>query len=337
MTLRGDFFLFSVFLLLIFAALTASSTPPVPVMFAPAESVITTCEDEEVHIDLTSGSDIDISTIVFWVNSDSFTLDDDELQLVSDTLYFRPSGFYTYQTGNITVCLDSISDTIGVWSDEYCWDFFVDLEPPIMSNASPMSPPSISAFNFDIEMDIADLLLPVDSTTIVVQIIAGDETTMVDYDESYVEWNNPTLSFDAQRTGAIFEDGQQVTVRLIVRDLPPVTSDCAGNLLDTSFTFTLAETPCDRSPNPITPGLQDNVNDEVIFQFPNMRKANSEIHVFIYDLKNNQVADIDQPISGEWRWDGLDTAGEQLGQGTYIYLIKVDDETQCSGTINIAR
>jgi hypothetical protein len=123
----------------------------------------------------------------------------------------------------------------------------------------------------------------------------------------------------------------------MVRDLPPITSDCAGNLLDTTFTFTLSETPCERYPNPITPGVSAGVNDEVIFQFPNMRKANSDIHIFIYDLKNNQVADIDQPLSGEWRWDGTDTADEQLTQGTYIYLIKMDDETVCTGTISIAR
>ncbi len=336
MTSKGVFYAFSVLLFLI-AAAAAMATPPVPVLLTPSVDAITTCEDEEVHIDLTSGLDIDTTTIVFWVNNDSFTLADEELQLVNDTLYFRPSGFYTYQTGDVRICLSPIADTYGAWSIEYCWDFRVDLDAPVLSNPSPTSPPAVSAFNFDIAMDITDGMLPVDSSTIVVQIIAGVETTTVNYATSYTSWSGPTFSFPIQATGATFADGQQVRVRLMVRDLPPSDSDCAGNLLDTFFVFTLSETPCERYPNPITPGTIDGVNDEVIFQFPNMRKTDSKTNIFIYDLKNNQVADIDHPTSGEWRWDGTDTAGEQLGQGTYIYLIKVDDETQCTGTISIAR
>ena len=338
---RGKFFLLSVFLLFIFAVVDVpvlfAMTPPVPVLLAPSEGVITTCEDEEVLIDLTSGSGIDMSTIVFWVNSDSFTLADDELELVNDTLYFRPSGYYTYSTGTVAICLDSIADTLGAWSSRVCWDFLVDLDAPVMSNESPTSPPAVSAFAFDISMDIADSMLPIDSSSIVVQVITQAGTTTVDYSDAFVDWSNPTFSFPSNRCGATFSDGEDVTVRLMVRDLPPISSDCAGNLLDTTFSFTLSETPCERYPNPITPGISPGANDEAIFQFPNMRKANSDIHIFIYDLKNNQVADIHEPVSGEWRWDGTDTAGEQLGQGTYVYLIKVDGETQCTGTISIAR
>jgi gliding motility-associated-like protein len=83
--------------------------------------------------------------------------------------------------------------------------------------------------------------------------------------------------------------------------------------------------------------MKDDINDEVIFKFPNMRKAGQEVHIFIYDLYNNQVADITAPVADDWRWDGTDTDRQQLGQGTYIYLVKVGDEVECTGTISIAR
>jgi len=317
-------------------SLTAIGTPPVPVLVSPVEGTLTTCEDEEVHIDLSSGEDMDISTIVFRVDGDSWTLDNEELELADEILYFRPSGYYTYTTGTVNICLDPIADIHGAWSDEICWNFDVDLDPPVMSNESPTG--MVTAFSFPISMDITDNMLPLDLASISVEIIAGGVTTTVTNADDFARWEAPTFSFSSADCGAPFADGQTVTVRLMVRDLPPATSDCAGNLLDTSWTFTLSETPCDRYPNPITPGIRDRVNDDVIFQFPNMRKTGADIEIYIYDLKGNEVALIDKrSVVGDWRWDGTDTNGDQLGQGTYIYLIRVDGETMCNGTITIAR
>ncbi len=317
-----------------------TSIPPVAVLITPGNNDTTTCEDEEIHIDLTSaGGTIDASSIELCINADCFRIDDPELELVRDTLYFRPSGLYTYSTGLVIITLMPVSDTLGAVGDTSTWQFFVDLIPPVMSNASPVSPPQITATSFIISMDITDNMLPVDHENLQIQIIhnGNRDTSVVSGSAAYVSWSDPTFSFNSAATGIAFNDGEWVTVRLLVRDFPPQTSSCPGNLLDTTFTFQLAETPCRRGPNPITPGILDGKNDEVIFQFPNMRKTGIDVHILIYDLRNNMVADITESQGGEWRWNGRDTAGQSVAQGTYIYLVRVDDETVCNGTISVAR
>jgi len=318
-----------------------TSIPPVAELITPGDGDTTTCEDEEIWIDLTSGDAIDTMSIILRINADSFFITDPELELVRDTLYFRPSGLYTYTTGEVTIWLGPVSDTLGAIGGSAIWHFYVDLIPPVMSNESPTSPPLISSSIFTVAMDIADNMLPIDYDGIEIQLINNDnaDTTIVLGTDSYVTWADPNFSFPIAATGINFNDGEVVTVRLLVRDLPPdpVTYPCPGNLLDTSFTFQLTDTPCKRGPNPVTPGVSPGKNDEVIFEFPNMRKADIDVHILIYDLKNNMVADITEARGGEWRWDGNDTAGELLPQGTYIYLLRVDDETVCNGTISIAR
>lgn len=317
-----------------------TSVPPVPVLITPGNNDTTTCEDEEIHIDLTSaGGTIDTMSVELCINTDCFTIPDPELELVRDTLYFRPSGLYTYTTGLVTITLMPVSDTLGAVGDTATWQFYVDLIPPVMSNESPVSPPQVEATTFPITMDITDNMLPIDHDNIEVQIIHNNnqDTVIIQGDDPFVAWSDPNFSFSSAATGIAFDDGEWVTVRLLVRDLPPATSSCAGNLLDTTYTFQLAETPCERGPNPITPGIQDGKNDRVVFQFPNMRKANIDVQILIYDLRNNMVADITETEAGEWRWNGSDTAGESVPQGTYIYLIRVDDETVCNGTISVAR
>ncbi len=317
-----------------------TSIPPVPVLITPGNNDTTTCEDEEIHIDLSSaGGTIDTMSLELCINSDCFEITDPELELVRDTLYFRPSGLYTYTTGLVIITLMPVSDTLGAVGDTATWQFFVDLIPPVMSSEVPVSPPQVSATAFPISMNITDNMLPVDHTHIEVQIIHNgtSDTTIVEGDDPFVMWADPTFSFSSAATEIAFNDGEWVTVRLLVRDLPPATSSCPGNLLDTTYTFQLAETPCERGPNPITPGLRDDKNDEVVFQFPNMRKSDIDVHILIYDLRNNMVADITDQLGGEWRWRGTDTAGESVPQGTYIYLVRVDDETVCNGTISVAR
>jgi len=317
-----------------------TSTPPVPILLMPGDGDTTTCEDQKIRIHLSGGSGIDSSSIVLWIDSDSFTLDDPSLILLpNDTLFYDPSAAFTYPTGEVTIRLNPVSDTLGAASDTAEWHFWVDLLPPVMSNESPTSPPDVATFNFDISMDITDNMLPIDVDSIRVEIINNNnrDTTVVLSSDPFTTWADPTFSFPANQTGVSFNDGEDVIVRLLVRDLPPATSDCAGNKLDTSFTFTIAETPCKRSPNPITPGVSPGKNDEVVFEFPNMRKTDLEVHIYIYDLRNNLVADIDRRRSGEWRWDGKDQAKNDVAQGTYIYLIKAGDETACTGTISIAR
>ncbi len=316
-----------------------TSVPPIPVLVTPGNGDTTTCEDEEIHIDLSSGSGIDEASIVLWINTDSFTVDDDELEFVRDTIYFRPSGLYTYTTGEVTIMLAAVYDTLGASSDTAVWHFYVDLEPPVMSNETPTSPPLVSATIFPIAMDIVDNMLPIDYNNIEVQIINNNnaDTTRVLGSDAFVSWAAPNFSFSSGASGVSFVDGEIVTVRLLVRDLPPATSSCQGNLLDTLFFFQIAETPCQRGPNPITPGVSLGKNDDVTFQFPNMRKAGIDVHIFIYDLRNNLVTEMTEPVASEWRWDGKDQGGEFAPQGTYIYIIRVDDETVCNGTINIAR
>jgi flagellar hook assembly protein FlgD len=69
-----------------------------------------------------------------------------------------------------------------------------------------------------------------------------------------------------------------------------------------------------------------------------MRKTGTSKFFFIYDLKGGKVREMTAPgTGGTWTWDGTDDKGKPCAQGTYLYVLVVDDESICDGTITILR
>ena len=100
----------------------------------------------------------------------------------------------------------------------------------------------------------------------------------------------------------------------------------------------LAQTGCSRMPNPFTPN-NDGINDYCYFSFPQIIYKSAEI--YIYDIHNLMVRKIKVPAGGYAFnysvWDGTDTEGKPVPQGIYFYIIVVDGEVICNGTVTVAR
>jgi len=178
-----------------------------------------------------------------------------------------------------------------------------------------------------------------DTTSIQAFVIGGDGTpTDV---TSYLTGSNP-YTFNTGTANLEFLDGEEVTIRVIAADNPitePEEMYCDPNDTTFEWTFTIAETPCYRGTNPITPEPCDERNDFTQFSFPNVRATKLKKEIFIYDRFNHLVKTIEGPDddSGEWIWDGKDDNNTIVGQGVYVYIIVVDGETVCTGTVSVAR
>ena len=96
--------------------------------------------------------------------------------------------------------------------------------------------------------------------------------------------------------------------------------------------------PCKESPNPITPN-NDGVNDYARFEFPNMRQKLPSTKIYIYNIRGRLVRTIEMSdvVGDNWLWDGRDENDQPCRQGLYLYVIEVDGEKVCNGTISIAR
>jgi flagellar hook assembly protein FlgD len=63
--------------------------------------------------------------------------------------------------------------------------------------------------------------------------------------------------------------------------------------------------------------------------------------IYIYNLHNIEVkkltVSVESKAKYDAQWDGTDKHGNLLPEGLYIYLIIVDDNIVCEGTVTIAR
>ncbi len=129
--------------------------PMVQFIYPDTPYVACTDTDQHIRFRITDANGVDTSTVCFEVNGDTFSLSDDELELIScDSIYvFRPSITWA-DAETIQACLIEVENSFGNGLDTMvCWDFIMDLKPPTPYN---ISPPDESIFpegtDFDFEV-----------------------------------------------------------------------------------------------------------------------------------------------------------------------------------------
>ena len=66
----------------------------------------------------------------------------------------------------------------------------------------------------------------------------------------------------------------------------------------------------------------------------------NEGKIYLYDVHNVLVNTINVPSGGnsiiKAVWDGTDMDGNLVSSGVYLYVIEVDGEIVCTGTVTVA-
>ncbi len=189
----------------------------------------------------------------------------------------------------------------------------------------------------DITIEVDETLSGVDSGLLELTING------VVFDETEFNWSPDGLGggiivFRPEENGMTFVAGDTVDVHIEVFDSPDW---CAPNFAQFDWIFYMEpEVTCMVLPNPFTPDGND-INDIAMFTYPNMMSETATIIVF--DMDNVEVWRSDAPVQLRFDeavgrlWNGADTNGQPVEPGLYLYLIIVQDEIICNGTMVLLR
>ncbi|MCD6596016.1 hypothetical protein J7L68_10150 [bacterium] len=317
---------------------------PTATLISPPESSLTSCEDQVIIIQVQCSTGIIADSIQLYVNGVPY--DTSSAQLIYDqsssTIEFHPSGTAVFTDGAVQISLTGLYDSYGTPGMDYNWTFFVDITSPVLSNAIPAQSEEVTDLAFGVTFQLDDIGPIIESTagldtnSVQTWVTNSDGTFEV---TSFLSHTGNVFNFNTDSAGLSFLDNEIVTVRVRAGDSIAVQDFCehGANILDTSWTFSMSETPCYRGTNPITPSLWDGYNDYTVFHFPNMRSGKFTKKIYIYDRYEHLVRTITDFGDEGWSWDGKDENNVVVSQGVYVYVIVVDDEAVCNGTISVAR
>ncbi len=308
----------------------------------PTEGAIIACQDQRIIIEIMADSDIDPATVALEVNDSVYTLGLADSNLIWNDPYleYNPAASEIYPDGRVSVVLHPFMDLSGDESMEQSWEFFVDVTPPQIAMASPMDE-TVEEIAFDITIELEDPVFSipeaasgVNHNLTVVTIQAGGEEQVLSYGDPALQFDGTTYTISTDDLDIAFMDNQEIIVFVETCDLSGCVS--GPNCANIQFNFGTGESPCYLEPNPITPN-GDGINDFAELRYPNMRDASKDRAIHIFDQQSNKVREITSPEGAAWIWNGRDDDGMPMGQGTYLYVVIVDDEVECDGTITVLR
>jgi len=299
---------------------------------------ISACVAQEIWITIADSNGVDSSTISIAINDDLYGYNDDEVEFENDTLRFIPpdSSFWS-NNDTITVALITASDMHGnILQNPLSWKFMLDFEPPQAQLLEPGQGDTVANIHQRIEISLSDNLagINVDSSWFNVrgrtfglhEILAGISADSL----------SGNIIFIPDDFGIEWVPGESVVVYLHLCDAPDT---CGPNCDNYQWHFMLLPPySCGRMPNPFTPN-DDEFNEYCQFYFPGL--IYEEGKIYIYDIHGVLVNEIHVPGDSEAkrnsRWFGMEKNGGKLPQGIYLYLIEVNGEIVCDGTVTIAR
>ena len=217
--------------------------------------------------------------------------------------------------------------------------FYTDFTPPF----AEMNEPAPGEYTDDhepaIALGVTDNFSGVNPDSFVMIVRTQDDRVndTLFYDD--LNWDSPVLTYNTQSGNIVFYDGDTVYVTVHTCDTPD-SGYCAPNCSTYTFFFYYRLIfDCDRRPNPFTPGDENRINDYCQFEFPDMGSKDGTI--YIYDLYSVLVREISVPAGAgakeAARWWGDDKNGKPVEPGVYLWVIEVDGEIVCEGTVCIAK
>jgi len=277
-------------------------------------------------IDIIAG--IDEESLWMTMNGDTVisSFDGFSLTWLSDTA-FLPNQWVEICLGaadSPDFCAPHVMDT--------CCSFYIIQRPDIMLYDIILDPPSPSyegievtfcgrIFN-DLFQDVSDFDIAVIINGLTDGIIPID--TLVRGDSDSLGWTvdlpqgTHELCFLVDYDDVILESNEENNMECIE--------------------LVITDMGCARMPNPFTPN-GDGINDFAQFTYPNIYTKESKIYIF--DLWGVEVKRLlvlpEEDAKIHSRWYGRDINDNPLPQGLYIYVIEVDGEVICEGTVTIAR
>ena len=320
-----------------FAWFVRDPNAPIPMIVSPEDGDFTACDPESIVIQIDDPDGVVESTIELEVNSISYTMMDSELEWVEPLLIFRPSPMWNDAT-IVNVSLIHAEDIFGNdITSTLDFMFTVDLSPPLADMTLPVPNTMTRDIQQNIDIEIADALSGVDPSAIILNI-DGTDYISGDFQWTSTSSTDGILLFMPEDHNLTFVAGDTVFVGIDVFDSP---DRCDANTAHFSWIFFIEpEIGCAAIPNPITADF-NGINDQTIFAYPNMMSEAATIAIF--DGRNIEVWRSEIAASSSYEdiagrtWNGTDTQGNPVKEGLYLYVILVDGEIVCNGTVVLLR
>jgi len=298
---------------------------------------ISACIDQQIWIEITDSDGVDSSTILVVINNDTLGCYSPNLIFSDDTLIFLPDSDFWSNNETVNVVLIFADDNYGnVLQNNPSWTFYLDFQAPLAELITPADSDTVADIHQSIEIDFTDNLagVLVDSSWFEIRgrIFSLDDVLANITSDSLTG----RVLFSPDDFSMLWFPGETVDIALHLCDNPDT---CGPNCADYNWQFfILPDFGCARMPNPFTPN-SDEQNDFCQFNFPGMIYKDADI--YIYDIYGVLVKDISVNATSEAkiqsRWYGKDVKGKQVPIGIYLYVIEVDGEVVCEGTVTVAR
>jgi gliding motility-associated-like protein len=178
----------------------------------------------------------------------------------------------------------------------------------------------------------------VDPLSIQVEIRVNDGIARVFHDgDPGIEYNPlvDSLFINVLSVGGILPSARDsifITILQACDISEGCSPNCTGGL--SCYKFIKYQTECLSHPKPFTPN-NDNINDVVFIEYP--KRFEREATIKIYDVNNVEIKTVGVSSGSRYFWDGKDSKNIPARQGVYIYVVEVEGEVVCTGTIVLAR
>ncbi len=320
----------------------------IPVLRGPEASVVQYrdgsyvgyCEPYgEIIVHLYDQEGVDPSSIILIMNARRYTITTTEsLQYANDTLrlIYDPDMF---DDGDTVLVKVFASDIHGLpMRDTLVWRFIIDYKPPNYSLVYP-NVWMIRDESPQIVLHVHDDLAGIDEHRLYITI-NGIEYSIsnFNYTSSGIRGRDGDIIFSPSNVGLIFQPGDTVYVGIRGCDRPDY---CGPSCSDSLFMFMIEpRVGCLVYPNPFTPNA-DGYNDIAVFNYPYMFSNDAELHIYdkwnveLYRGKLYHISDFSDVVRRSW--DGRDKDRKLVSPGVYLYVIKVNGEVVCNGTVVVAR